>query len=185
MDDLDVQKTFSVEQLIPLNILVKFGYLPSQGFSDGTELKQSLKFSTELNYRWKPNWTLGAGFSFYKRNPELKGTKKEYKFRELFGIVTWFSDYKGNKRNLYAGLKGNLYLILWEASGDLDNEDQKSSSLGFEPFVGMMFPIRDHVFLDVSLSYQYRVFPVLHHQEGGQETNVSDSHVVLATGLRF
>ena len=174
------------EYILPLSMAVGVGMIPGKTSGD-THFNYSRQVELSTLYRVYKNFGLGIGFNLMSRNFDYQNGNDEYSIDTLFTQLKWHPHYHASKLNYYFGGKANIHVVLYGEVGGLDSEDEDSVALGFEPLIGVLLPFfYPHVFLDLSLSYQWRKYPSLYHEPPDQRRrNVDDSNVILQAQLRF
>lgn len=172
--------------ILPLSIIAGVGSVAAHEIGD-TKFGYSRLIEIGTLYRLYHNLGMGVGFNLMSRNFTYQGTSDEYSIDTLFTQILWHPRYDMNGWGYYIGAKGNIHVILFGQVGGLDSGDKDAVTWGVEPVAGLLLPMfYPHVFLDLSLSYQFREFPSLYHEPASsRETHVNDSNLILQARIRF
>ena len=175
---------FADNSLIPLTISLGFGYLPEDEHRDFS-FDQGWKMELDLIYRLRNDLGLGAGLEFYSRSvPESED--QDYQVRMLNASITWIPHYNSRRINFVMGCKAGINIISYEGLGDLGSPEPNTCSLGLEPSIGVLFPVRRHQFIKLGLTYSWMEIPELYHQDPAiRREHIRHDNLILSLSYVF
>ena len=166
---IELYKDFDKSTPIPLAISVGTLYIPEYQL-DTIQFSTKKTWALDFNYHIGNNWIMGFGLGAFTRILEENG-EHDYQATFISLRSAWFLSYSRDQWNPYIGGRIQNYII----SQNRAENGLSPSNMAINPEFGVLIPIFEHSYVDISLIYQFFKLPELFHQpEDSRLKNVED-----------